>query len=143
MLCGRLVCPNCLNCISVVGRNLKKIPLFNNLIALADKFSIINFFNQKSLDEVTHGFKLSSRLSPKGARIGHHSFLQLFEAVFKMTFRLIPVPDCAEKAFARTNQEIYVAINGASEFTMSGTLWDRDVTGKVDGNKYPTILIEG
>ncbi|XP_075256925.1 proline iminopeptidase-like [Convolutriloba macropyga] len=57
--------------------------------------------------------------------------------------RLIPVPDCVEKAFARTNQEIYVAINGASEFTMSGTLWDWDVTGKVDGNKYPTIVIGG
>ena len=59
------------------------------------------------------------------------------------TSRLIPMPDCVEDAFAGINMEIYVDINGPSEFTMSDKLLNWDVTGKVDGLKVRPLLKKG
>ena len=59
------------------------------------------------------------------------------------TIRTYPLPDCAEKSMSNMNAEIYTAINGVSEFTLSDLLLNWDVTGKVDGEKYPTLVMGG
>ena len=41
------------------------------------------------------------------------------------------------------NVEIYTEINGASEFTLSDYILGWDAHGKVDGEKYPTLVIGG
>lgn len=59
------------------------------------------------------------------------------------TIRTMPMPDCVEEALEKMNQEIYVAINGPSEFTMADKLMEWNVTGLVDGDRYPTTVIGG
>ncbi|KAL7581683.1 hypothetical protein ACA910_022228 [Epithemia clementina (nom. ined.)] len=49
----------------------------------------------------------------------------------RFTTRTAPLPDCFVQAVADTTPEIYVGMQGASEFTLSGVLANFNVTGRL------------
>ena len=59
------------------------------------------------------------------------------------TLRTEPAPDCWLTANAQTNMEIYVAMQGPSEFTMSGVLEHTNVTGRLHEITVPVLLSHG
>lgn len=52
-------------------------------------------------------------------------------------------PDGVNRAFAKMNQEVYVTMQGPSEFGISGKLENWDVTGRLKEITVPTLTIGG
>ena len=48
-----------------------------------------------------------------------------------------------DSAFAQTGMNVYMHMDGPSEFTLSGNLKDYDATGKLGNIKVPTLFIGG
>lgn len=59
------------------------------------------------------------------------------------TLRTAPSPDCFRRAEERVNTEIYVGMQGPSEFTFSGTLEGFNVTGRLHELSMPVLLTHG
>ena len=59
------------------------------------------------------------------------------------SLRTAPPPDCFTKAENGVNTEIYVGMQGPSEFTFSGTLENFNVTGRLYEIKIPVLLTHG
>ena len=60
------------------------------------------------------------------------------------TARTAPAPDCLTSAVAGLNEEVYVGMQGPSEFSMSGALADFNVTGRLhDEINVPVLLTHG
>ena len=60
------------------------------------------------------------------------------------TGRTAPSPDCVRDADAGTNEEIYVGMQGPSEFAIGGTLEHYNVTARLSGlTKLPVLLTSG
>jgi proline iminopeptidase len=59
------------------------------------------------------------------------------------TLRTSPAPDCFTRAEEKVNQEIYVGMQGPSEFTVSGTLERFNVTGRLHELNIPVLLTHG
>jgi proline-specific peptidase len=59
------------------------------------------------------------------------------------TLRTSPAPDCFTKAEEKVNTEIYVGMQGPSEFTFSGTLEGFNVTGRLHELNIPVLLTHG
>ena len=59
------------------------------------------------------------------------------------TLRTTPAPDCVTKALEGVNKEIYVGMQGPSEFTFSGTLEGFNITGKLNEINVPVLLTHG
>jgi proline-specific peptidase len=57
--------------------------------------------------------------------------------------RLYPWPVSLERSFAETGYSVYYAMNGPSEFTVTGSLKDWDVMDRLGQIKVPTLLIGG
>jgi len=57
--------------------------------------------------------------------------------------RLSPWPDYLQEAFSRLNPEVYNAMWGKSEFTISGTLRDLDLVPSLRRLSVPTLLVCG
>jgi proline iminopeptidase len=57
--------------------------------------------------------------------------------------RLDPWPQGLQDAMAGMNHDIYVQMNGPSEFTLTGTLKDYDITPRLGSIQAPTLLICG
>lgn len=59
------------------------------------------------------------------------------------TLRTAPAPDCFTKSASGLNEEIYVGMQGASEFTLSGVLGSLNVTGRLHEIEVPVLLTHG
>ena len=60
------------------------------------------------------------------------------------TVRTTPAPDCFARASSLMNPEIYVGIQGASEFTIGGVLENWNITGRLASlGPLPTLLTHG
>ena len=59
------------------------------------------------------------------------------------TLRTAPAPDCFTKAGDGLNREIYVGMQGPSEFAFSGTLGGFNVTGRLHEINIPVLLTHG
>ena len=60
------------------------------------------------------------------------------------TVRTTPAPDCFATASGLMNSEIYVGIQGASEFTIGGVLENWNITGRLASlGPLPTLLTHG
>ena len=59
------------------------------------------------------------------------------------TLRTAPAPDCFTKSASGLNEEIYVGMQGASEFTVSGVLGNLNVTGRLNEIEVPVLLTHG
>jgi proline-specific peptidase len=59
--------------------------------------------------------------------------------------RLDPWPDCVTRTFARLEQnpEVYNTMNGPSEFFVTGTLKDWDITHRLPEIRVPALVISG
>jgi len=57
--------------------------------------------------------------------------------------RLDPWPGYLLEAFGRMNLEIYGRMWGESEFTVTGTLKDADLTGRLEEIRHPVLLVCG
>jgi len=59
--------------------------------------------------------------------------------------RLDPWPDCVSRAFEKLaqNPEVYNTMNGPSEFHVTGTLKNWDITGRLGEIKAPTLVVSG
>jgi proline iminopeptidase len=57
--------------------------------------------------------------------------------------RLTPWPASLERAFAETGHVVYNTMNGPSEFTVTGTLKNWDVTDRLGEITVPTLLVGG
>ncbi len=59
--------------------------------------------------------------------------------------RLDPWPDCVTRTFARLEQhpEVYNTMNGPSEFFVTGTLRDWDITHRLPEIRVPALVISG
>lgn len=63
------------------------------------------------------------------------------------TVRTVPTPDCfltsAMNMLSKTSKEIYVGMQGASEFTMSGVMSALNLTGRLGQIPNPVLLVSG
>jgi proline-specific peptidase len=59
--------------------------------------------------------------------------------------RLDPWPDCVARAFEKLTQnpEVYNTMNGPSEFHVTGTLKNWDITGRLGEIRVPTLVASG
>ena len=57
--------------------------------------------------------------------------------------RLSPWPEGLERSFAEAGYPVYHTMNGPSEFTVTGTLKDWDVTARLGEIAVPTLLVGG
>ncbi len=57
--------------------------------------------------------------------------------------RMNPWPAALERSFAELGYAVYAAMNGPSEFTVSGTLKDWDVMDRLGEIDVPTLLVGG
>jgi proline-specific peptidase len=57
--------------------------------------------------------------------------------------RLDPWPACLERSFAESGHAVYQAMNGPSEFTVTGSLKDWDVMDRLGEITIPTLLVGG
>jgi L-proline amide hydrolase len=59
--------------------------------------------------------------------------------------RLDPWPDCLLRSFAQlqANPEVYNTMNGPSEFCITGTLRDWDITRRLSEIRLPTLVLSG
>lgn len=61
----------------------------------------------------------------------------------KFTCRTAPLPDCFLHSSTKSNEEIYVAMQGASEFTIAGTLGTLNITHRLVEIDVPVLLTHG
>lgn len=54
-----------------------------------------------------------------------------------------PLPDCFVDAASNANEEIYVGMQGPSEFTIAGTLGDLNITHRLVNITVPVLLTHG
>ena len=59
------------------------------------------------------------------------------------TTRLVPHPTCWLDCFKTLNKKIYVAIQGASEFTLGGELERWSITDRNRGITVPALVLMG
>jgi proline iminopeptidase len=57
--------------------------------------------------------------------------------------RTDPWPDGLERSFAEIGPDVYTTMNGPSEFTVTGTFKDWDVTGRLGEIEVPTLVLGG
>lgn len=57
--------------------------------------------------------------------------------------RMTPWPGGLERSFADVGIDVYHQMNGPSEFTVTGSLKDWDVTDQLDQIRVPTLLVGG
>ena len=80
--------------------------------------------------------------TPGGFQTEEYRLLnEVLEAAF--TVRTYPAPDCYKRAAALMNEEIYVGMQGASEFTIGGVLASWSVTALLSRVQTPTLLTHG
>lgn len=61
----------------------------------------------------------------------------------KHVCRLDPWPDCVNSTFEKLGQEVYNHMWGPSEFTVTGTLINYDLTGRLGEVNIPTLFTSG
>ena len=61
----------------------------------------------------------------------------------QFTIRTAPYPDCCLDSFGNMNEEIYVGMQGESEFTIGGTLGALNITHRLAGVRVPVLLSHG
>ena len=61
----------------------------------------------------------------------------------KHACRLDPWPAGLERSFAEAGSQVYNTMNGASEFTVTGTLKTWDIMDRLPGIQVPTLLVGG
>jgi proline iminopeptidase len=59
------------------------------------------------------------------------------------TLRTAPAPDCFVNTFTAMNKDIYVGMQGASEFTIGGVLATFNITQDLPNIRRPTLLTSG
>jgi len=59
------------------------------------------------------------------------------------TVRTTPMPDCVRTTFETMNRDIYVAIQGESEFTVGGKLEFMNLTSRLSSIQVPTLITSG
>ena len=80
--------------------------------------------------------------TPGGFKTEEYRLLnEVLEAAF--TVRTYPAPDCFQRAAGLLNEEIYVGMQGASEFTIGGVLASWSVTAQLPRVRTPTLLTHG
>jgi proline iminopeptidase len=57
--------------------------------------------------------------------------------------RMDPWPDGLERSFAEIGPDVYTTMNGPSEFTVTGTFKDWDVTERLGEIEVPTLVLGG
>jgi proline-specific peptidase len=57
--------------------------------------------------------------------------------------RMTPWPEGLERSFAEAGYPVYHTMNGPSEFTVTGTLKDWDITSRLGEIAVPTLLVGG
>lgn len=57
--------------------------------------------------------------------------------------RMDPWPDGLERSFAEAGYPVYHTMNGPSEFTVTGTLKDWDITARLGEITVPALLVGG
>ena len=61
----------------------------------------------------------------------------------QFTIRTTPQPDCFLDSFSKMNKEIYVGMQGESEFTIGGTLETLNITHRLVDVRVPVLLTHG
>jgi proline-specific peptidase len=57
--------------------------------------------------------------------------------------RVVPNPDYLQRSLAQILNQVYLTMNGPSEFHVVGTLKDWDITPRLGGITVPTLVISG
>ena len=80
--------------------------------------------------------------TPKGFETQEYALLnERLESAF--TVRTYPAPECFQTAASLMNEEIYVGMQGESEFTIGGVLEFWSVTAELHRVRTPTLLTHG
>jgi len=91
----------------------------------------------------THTFKLLKELDAKGD-YDSPTYKEIEKVLgSQFTTRQVPSPNCWHDCFKAINTEIYVTIQGPSEFTIKGVLEHWNVTPKLGSVNVPAIVIRG
>jgi proline-specific peptidase len=61
----------------------------------------------------------------------------------KHVCRVVPAPDYVQRSMDQILNQVYLTMNGPSEFHVVGTLKDWDITPRLGGISVPTLVISG
>ena len=82
-------------------------------------------------------------LEDKGA-YDSHEYREIVDILTtQFTIRTAPFPDCYLESSRTANEEIYVGMQGASEFTIAGTLGTLNITHRLVEIQVPVLLTHG
>jgi proline iminopeptidase len=85
----------------------------------------------------------SINLLEKKGNTSNPRYMQLLEKHFysKHICRIYPYPEPVKRSFDKLNMDLYVTMQGPSEFGISGKLTNWDVSGQLKDIKLPTLVI--
>ena len=122
-------------------QNIKGL-IISNMMASAPKYGqyadevLSKLMDPKVLDTIRALEKNNDFSNPKymGLLIPHF--------YNKHICRLPVWPEPIDRSFAKINQDLYVSMQGPSEFGISGKLTNWDVSGELKNIKTPTVVID-
>lgn len=102
----------------------------------------------RDASQLVDGLDAGAKKAIRDAEISGHTDSKEYEAAMGVFYsqhlcRLDPWPQPLQDAMAGMNQDIYVRMNGPSEFALTGTLKDFDITPKLGTLHVPTLVICG
>jgi proline iminopeptidase len=85
----------------------------------------------------------SINMLEKKGNTGNPRYMQLLEKHFysKHICRIYPYPEPVKRSFDKLNMDLYVTMQGPSEFGISGKLTNWDVSSQLKDIKLPTLVI--
>lgn len=85
----------------------------------------------------------SVQLLEKSGKTTHPRYMQLLEKHFYSHHicRIFPYPEPVKRSFDKMNMDLYVIMQGPSEFGISGKLTNWDVSTQLKNIKVPTLVI--
>jgi proline iminopeptidase len=85
----------------------------------------------------------SINMLEKKGNTSNPRYMQLLEKHFysKHICRIYPYPEPVKRSFDKLNMDLYVTMQGPSEFGISGKLTNWDVSGQLKDIKLPTLVI--
>lgn len=85
----------------------------------------------------------SINLLERTKQTNHPRYMQLLEKHFysKHICRIYPYPEPVKRSFDKLNMDLYVTMQGPSEFGISGKLTNWDVSSQLKNIRIPTLVI--
>ncbi|BAQ56659.1 proline iminopeptidase-family hydrolase [Lactobacillus acetotolerans] len=125
---------------SAYGRHLKGLIDSNMVDNYADYAKYINKYRE-TMDPAD--VKYMKEIEAKGNFDDHHYNELLGKLYQRCICRLKPWPDAVKRTFEHLNEQVYVTLQGPTEFTITGSLKNWNIRDRLKNIKIPALVLGG